>query len=307
MSLALNVQGLCKTYDAKKPTRALEHFSLELPAGSFFGLLGRNGAGKSTFINILAGTTVKTAGKISVFGYDLESQRISCCYHLGIVPQELVVDPFFTVEETLDIHAGYYGISKTRNKTSEIIEVLGLSKQRKVLGRNLSGGMKRRLLIGKAMVHSPKLLILDEPTAGVDVDLRMHLWRYVKEINRQGTTILLTTHYLEEAQELCDRIAIMHAGKVIACDLKENLLKLCSVKYMHITATGDLKSVLPKLSNICNANISEDDKLILEYDPAKINAGYIIQLLNDSGLNVLDISTREPVLEDIFLSLVNSA
>jgi ABC-2 type transport system ATP-binding protein len=298
---------LCKVYGTKESTRALDHFNLEIPTGSFFGLLGKNGAGKSTFINILAGITVKTAGKISVFDYDLENQRISCCYQLGIVPQELVIDPFFTVEETLDIYAGYYGISKKYNKTAEIIEALGLSRQRKVLGRNLSGGMKRRLLIGKAMVHSPKLLILDEPTAGVDVDLRMQLWKYVQEINRQGTTILLTTHYLEEAQQLCDRIAIMHAGKIIKHDFKENLLKLCNVKHMHITATGDLRGVLPKLSNICSASISKDNKLILEYDHAKTTAGYIIRLLHDSGLDVLDIFTKESTLEDIFLSLVNEA
>ncbi len=224
---AIEINNLSKTYQKTSKSsakQALGSINLKIKKGSFFGLLGPNGAGKSTIINILAGLVNKTSGEVRICGIDIDKNQQKSKFKIGIVPQELIIDPFFNVRETLEIYAGYYGIKKSQRRTDEIIEALGLKDKAKSAPRSLSGGMRRRLLVAKALVHSPEILVLDEPTAGVDVELRNQLWNYVKNLNQQGTTILLTTHYLEEAEELCDEIAIINHGSVIACDKKSNLM-----------------------------------------------------------------------------------
>ncbi len=220
-NLAIEIIDLKKTYQKspRSPAKeALKDINLQIKKGSIFGLLGSNGAGKSTIINIMAGLVNKTSGTVKIGGFDLDSNPQEAKFKIGIVPQELVIDPFFNVYETLEIYAGYYGIRPENRKTDEIIEALGLKDKAKATPRSLSGGMRRRLLVAKALVHSPEVLVLDEPTAGVDVELRTQLWNYVKKLNEQGTTIVLTTHYLEEAEELCDEIAIINHGKVVVCE-----------------------------------------------------------------------------------------
>ncbi|MGB1539713.1 MAG: ABC transporter ATP-binding protein, partial [Rickettsiales bacterium] len=223
---AVSISDLRKTYHSRRGAshEALKGISLDVPRGSFFGLLGPNGAGKSTLINIMAGLTVKSGGTVAICGYDIDEQMREARRSIGVVPQELALDVFFTVRETLELYAGYYGVPKSQRRTDAIIRAMGLEDKADTPPRQLSGGMRRRLLIGKALVHTPDVLILDEPTAGVDVELRTQLWDYVRELNRNGTTILLTTHYLEEAEALCDTIAIINHGELIACENKHELM-----------------------------------------------------------------------------------
>ena len=307
MEYAIEINNLQKTYQkSKKSTSkdALKSIDLKIKKGSFFGLLGPNGAGKSTIINILAGLVKKTSGQVKIAGIDIDENQKATKFKIGIVPQELIIDPFFNVYETLEIYAGYFGIPKAQRRTDEIIEALGLKDKAKATPRSLSGGMRRRLLVAKALVHNPEILVLDEPTAGVDVELRNQLWNYVKKLNQNGTTILLTTHYLEEAEELCDEIAIISKGEVIACDRKENLMKLLSNKEIIVSANEKIEpNFSEKLPNLKTKFLAQD-KISITYDPEKTEVGKILQIISEAKINIRDISTQQPDLEEIFKHLI---
>jgi len=304
---AIEIKALQKTY--KKTSKSLEKVALKsidlnIKKGSFFGLLGPNGAGKSTIINIMAGLVNKSAGTVSIGGFDINKNPKEAKFKIGIVPQELIIDPFFNVFETLEIYAGYYGIKKSERRTIEIIEALGLQDKIKSAPRSLSGGMRRRLLVAKALVHNPEILVLDEPTAGVDVELRTQLWNYVKKLNSSGTTIVLTTHYLEEAEELCDDIAIINKGEVIACDKKSNLMKTLDSKQLVISFNDEILSIPTALSSKFDVTISSSKQIIINYKPKEIEIADILSVLQNCNLKIADISTKQPDLEDIFKFLV---
>jgi ABC-2 type transport system ATP-binding protein len=306
--LAIEIKNLSKTYQKsnKSPEKiALKSVSLEIKKGSFFGLLGPNGAGKSTIINTLAGLVKKTSGEVNISGINIDQDPQAAKFKIGIVPQELIIDPFFNVRETLEIYAGYYGLRKSERRTDEIIEALGLKDKAKSAPRSLSGGMRRRLLVAKALVHNPEILVLDEPTAGVDVELRNQLWNYVKKLNQNGTTILLTTHYLEEAEELCDEIAVINHGSVIAHDKKDNLMKLLSSKELIISANEKISFDSDSLQNCVIKNLS-NDRISITYDPAKIAVEKILKAISDSKIQIQDIQTKQPDLEEIFKHLIKS-
>lgn len=307
MTNAVEVRGLKKTYADKKAGAkvALKGIDLDVPQGSFFALLGPNGAGKSTMINILAGLVLKSGGEARIMGYDIEREMRKARTSIGVVPQELILDTFFTVREALDIHAGYYGVPKRARRTQEIIDAMGLSDKADVHSRRLSGGMRRRLLIAKALVHNPPVLILDEPTAGVDVELRTQLWEYVKQLNASGTTVLLTTHYLEEAEALCDHIAVINHGELIANDRKENLLKSFDSKDLVITGCELLENVPVALQNL--ATRIEAGKLVITYKPSTESIQSILSQVQQAGITVRDLTTREADLEDVFISLTKKA
>ena len=302
---AIETLDLAKTYPGRRgqpPVRALRGVTLSVPAGSFFGLLGPNGAGKSTLINILAGLVIRTSGEARIWGYDIDRDMRAARRAIGVVPQELNIDPFFTPRELLEVQAGLYGVPKDERRTVEILEAVGLTRQAGAYARSLSGGMRRRLLVGKAMVHSPPVLVLDEPTAGVDVELRRQLWSYVRRLKDNGVTILLTTHYLEEAQALCDRIAIINHGRLIADDSTEALLRRLDAKKMTVTVAETLDSVPEPLSRF-NVELARPGRLVFHYPPSRINSGEILNALHDAGLTITDLNTREAELEDIFLQL----
>lgn len=300
---AIEIKDLNKTY-AKGNKLALESIDLQIKKGSFFGLLGPNGAGKSTIINILAGLVNKTAGTVKIAGIDIDENQQETKYKIGIVPQELIVDPFFNVRETLEIYAGYFGVRKADRRTDEIIEALGLTDKATAKPRTLSGGMKRRLLVAKALVHNPEILVLDEPTAGVDVGLRNQLWEYVKKLNQAGTTVLLTTHYLEEAEKLCDEIAVINNGQVIANDRTENLMKLLSKKELIIEATQEVSADLEEIFPSLTTKLLEKDKISVTYDPTTIEVGEILKTIAEEKIGIKDISTKQPDLEQVFQHLV---
>jgi ABC-2 type transport system ATP-binding protein len=305
---AIEIRQLHKTYiDGKKNQHkvALKGVDLDIPRGSFFGLLGPNGAGKSTMINIMAGLVIKTSGEVRICGHDIGTQMRQARRSLGVVPQELVLDTFFTVRQALDIHAGYYGVPKAQRRTQEIIDALGLGDKADVHARRLSGGMRRRLLVAKALVHTPEVLILDEPTAGVDVELRTQLWDYVRELNRNGTTVLLTTHYLEEAEELCDTIAVINHGEVVACDKKITLLRSFDSKQLVITPIQPISEVPGTLAR-WQAEINAEGKLVISYKPSKDAVQDILSALMAGGVQVADLNTSEASLEDIFIHLTHS-
>lgn len=307
MSPAIEVHKLHKVYtDGKKNESkvALKGIDLEVPRGAFFGLLGPNGAGKSTMINILAGLVLKTSGEARICGHDIVTDMRAARMSLGVVPQELVLDTFFTVRQALDIHAGYYGVPAHKRKTDDIIAALGLTDKADINSRRLSGGMRRRLLVAKALVHSPAVLILDEPTAGVDVELRTQLWNYVKELNKNGTTVLLTTHYLEEAEELCDTIAVINHGEVIACDKKTTLLRSFDSKQLVITLAKPITDMPPALQQ-WQATIDSEKRLVISYKPSKNTIQEILDAVRAAGLSVGDLVTREADLEDIFIHLTH--
>ncbi len=307
MQNSIEIRDLKKTYiDGKKGQHkiALKGINLDIPEGSFFALLGPNGAGKSTMINIMAGLTNKTSGSVAICGNDIEREMRAARRAIGVVPQELILDTFFTVREALDIHAGYYGVPKAQRRTQEIIDAMGLSDKADIHSRRLSGGMRRRLLVAKALVHSPKVLILDEPTAGVDVELRTQLWEYVKQLNKAGTTILLTTHYLEEAEQLCDTIAVINHGEVVACDKKSNMLKSFDSKQLVITLAESITET-PSAIKQWQAAIDGEGKLVIDYKPSKDSIQDILNAVASAGFSVRDITTREPNLEDVFLQLTN--
>lgn len=304
---AIHIQDLRKTYRDKSGEEkvALKGVSLDVPRGSFFGLLGPNGAGKSTLINILAGLVVKTSGKVAICGHDLEKETRKARLSIGVVPQELVIDTFFTVRQALEINAGYYGIPKSQRRTQAIIDAMGLGDKADINSRRLSGGMRRRLLIGKALVHQPEVLILDEPTAGVDVELREQLWNYVRELNAAGTTILLTTHYLEEAEELCDEIAIINHGEIIARDTKKNLMRGVDSKELVITFTEPITEI-PAAFDGWQCALEDEAKLCVKYQPSQTSFDQIIAAVGRAGYQIADLSTRDVELEDIFRDLTRA-
>jgi ABC-2 type transport system ATP-binding protein len=301
---AIRIEALSKIYAGGK--RALDEVSFDVPRGQIFGLLGPNGAGKSTLINILAGLVVKTGGKVNIWGFDIDQHPRNAKRSIGVVPQEIIFDPFFTPRETLEIQAGLYGIPASERKSDELLAAMHLTDKANAYSRTLSGGMKRRLLVAKAMVHSPPILVLDEPTAGVDVELRRQLWAYVRKLHTQGVTIVLTTHYLEEAEELCDRIAIIHHGRVIANEPTRELVSKAQEKAVVVTFDRDISQVP---TNACFENITLIDERTLEitYRKDKVNAGQVLASLTAAGLSIVDVSTRDPDLEDVFLSLTSAA
>ena len=310
MNLAIEIKNLTKTYQKNKSSPAkevLKGINLEIKKGSIFGLLGPNGAGKSTIINILAGLVNKTSGTVKIAGIDLDEKPLEAKFKIGIVPQELVIDPFFNVYETLEIYAGYYGIRKENRKTAEIIAALGLKDKAKATPRSLSGGMKRRLLVAKALVHSPEVLVLDEPTAGVDVELRSQLWKYVRKLNDNGTTIVLTTHYLEEAEELCDEIAIINNGELLVCKKKDQLMKMMPEnKELFVTLKNEINTIPHNLQEALNISLKNNNQLHIDYQPSKINIIEILSLLEKNQLNIADISTKQADLEEVFKYLTNA-
>ncbi|MGB0684002.1 MAG: ABC transporter ATP-binding protein [Magnetovibrionaceae bacterium] len=307
-AFAVEIRDLSKTYAASGKTgekHALKGVSLNIPKGSVFGLLGPNGAGKSTLINIMAGLVLKTSGSVSIWGHDIENEMRAARRSIGIVPQELNIDPFFTPLEALDVQAGLYGVPKGLRKSREILEAVGLAEQADVYARRLSGGMRRRLLVAKALVHQPPVLVLDEPTAGVDVELRRQLWDYVRDLNAKGTTVLLTTHYLEEAEELCDEIAIINNGSLIAHEPKRDLLRRLDGKVLTVTADAPLSEVPAALARF-EPKLDEDGRLVFCFATSRLTAGEILAACTSDGIAIQDVSTSESDLEDIFLQLTGS-
>ena len=308
---AIETEGLSTTYGGNGGggsgggNEALKDVSLHVPRGSFFGLLGPNGAGKSTLINILAGLVIKTSGEARVWGHDIEREMRNARLSIGVVPQELNIDPYFTPKELLEVQAGFYGVKKSERRTAEVLDAVGLSDKADAYARSLSGGMRRRLLVAKAMVHSPPVLILDEPSAGVDVDLRRQLWERVTEMNRQGITVLLTTHYLEEAQALCDTIAIINHGRLIACEPTKDLISRLDTKEITVTLDRDIDGI-PETLSPYDVDLNDGRDLTFSYPPSKINSGEILTAVQDAGLGIVDIKTREAELEDIFLQLTGN-
>jgi ABC-2 type transport system ATP-binding protein len=306
---AIELKGLRKTYAArgKQPAKeALKGVDLAIPRGSVFGLLGPNGAGKSTLINILAGLVIKTAGTAQVFGIDIDRHPRRARRAIGIVPQELNLDAFFTPHETLELQAGLYGVPKAERTTDAILEAVGLADKADAYARSLSGGMRRRLLVAKALVHRPPVVILDEPTAGVDVELRRSLWAYMKELNGKGVTVVLTTHYLEEAEQMCDRIAIIDRGTVVASDTKEELMHRIDEKELVLTLEQPC-TVIPEALAAWDCTLGPTGRLSIRYRPSSANVGRILDTVREAGLVICDLQTREADLEDIFIRLTGHA
>lgn len=302
---AIEIEGLSKTYGAQPgqpAVVALKSVDLIIPRGSFFGILGPNGAGKSTLINILAGLVKKTQGRARIWGFDIDRNPRNAKVSIGVVPQEIYIDAFFTPHEMVNFQAGLYGVPKSERHIDEIFAALSLSDKAHVYARSLSGGMKRRLLVAKAMVHAPPVVVLDEPTAGVDIDLRRQLWEYVVGLNRQGTTVVLTTHYLEEAQALCDRIAIINHGEVVACEPTRDLLRRIDEKEVTIVVDRDLERVPEGLVRF-EARLSAPRTLRVKYSRSRVRINDILDAVRAEGLAIFDLSTDEADLEDIFLQL----
>ncbi|WP_374764848.1 ABC transporter ATP-binding protein [Yunchengibacter salinarum] len=305
--MAIDIRGLTKVYKGEHgaPDKtALNAIDLQIPQGSIFGLLGPNGAGKSTCINILAGLVNKTGGTASIWGFDITSNPRNARAHIGIVPQELCFDAFFTPREMLEVQAGMYGVPASERRTDELLRAVRLEDKADAYSRTLSGGMKRRLLVAKAMVHNPPILVLDEPTAGVDLELRQQLWDYVRELHARGTTIVLTTHYLEEAEELCDSIAIINHGEVVCSEPTRQLLSRIDEKEVLIQVVEPLSEVPAPLRGF-TAEV-RDGMLAVRISQATANVGEILNAVQASGLTIQDISTSETDLEDIFLQLTRS-
>ena len=301
---AISIVDLQKTYKGGK--RALDGVSLAIPRGGIFGLLGPNGAGKSTLINILAGLVMKSGGTACIWGFDIDEHPRNAKRAIGVVPQEILFDPFFTPKEALEIQAGLYGIPKADRRTMELLRAVHLEDKADAYSRTLSGGMKRRLLVAKAMVHSPPILVLDEPTAGVDVELRQQLWDYVRSLHAQGVTIVLTTHYLEEAEQLCDRIAIINHGRLIANEATRDLLALAQEKVVEVTVDRDIEKA-PEYLCFDKIELLGERTLTITYRKDRVNAGEVLAAVQREGLGVVDVSTREADLEDVFLNLTRAA
>lgn len=303
-SAAIELIGLKKTYKGSKkspPKTALHGIDLTIPRGSIFGLLGPNGAGKSTMINILAGLVNASEGTARICGHDIHTQTRAARASIGIVLQEIAMDVFFTPYQALELQAGYYGVPKSERRSDEILAALGLADKRDAYVRQLSGGMKRRLLIAKALVHNPPVLILDEPTAGVDIELRRQLWDYVTELHKQGTTIILTTHYLEEAEALCDRIAIIHEGRIVANEDKKSLLSRMDRRRLVISPVDALDAVPDSLSDLQTELVDGD--LIVTYRQGVDSVTGLLGRVKAAGLSIADLRTDQPDLEDVFLEL----
>jgi ABC-2 type transport system ATP-binding protein len=300
---AIRIDTLQKIYAGGK--QALRGVSFDVPRGEIFGLLGPNGAGKSTLINILAGLVRKTGGTANIWGFDIDEHPRNAKASIGIVPQEILFDPFFTPFEALELQAGLYGVPKAKRRSLELLRAVHLEDKADAYARTLSGGMKRRLLVAKAMVHSPPILVLDEPTAGVDVELRQQLWAYVRELNAQGVTIVLTTHYLEEAEELCDRIAIINHGALIANKPTRELIGMAQEKVVEVTVDRDISSP-PNSALFQKIEMKSDRVLTITYSKAVANAGDVLGALQAAGFGIADVSTREADLEHVFLNLTRA-
>ncbi len=305
---AIRISDLVKRYAGVKGEAgklALDGVSFDVPQGGVFGLLGPNGAGKSTLINVLAGLVTKSSGSAEIWGFDIDDQRRNAKRSIGIVPQEIVFDPFFTPFEVLENQGGFYGIAKAGRRSEELLEAVRLADKRDAYARTLSGGMKRRLLIAKAMVHSPPILVLDEPTAGVDVELRAQLWELVRKLNADGVTVVLTTHYLEEAEELCDRIAIINHGKLIANKPTRELVDMAREKIVAVTLDADIAAP-PAHEAFVKAELSGQRGVEITYDKDRLTAGQVLAILQQQGLVIEDVTTREADLEDVFVSLTRA-
>lgn len=305
---AIEARDLRKVYKAAggQPAKeALKSINLTIPRGSFFGLLGPNGAGKSTFINILAGLVMKTSGSASVWGFDCDVNPRQARASIGIVPQELNIDPFFTPAEAMELQAGLYGVPKSERRTMEILSAMGLADKADAYARTLSGGMRRRLLVAKAMVHNPPVLVLDEPTAGVDIELRRQLWDYVQELHARGTTVVLTTHYLEEAQELCDEIAIINHGELVCSEPTEQLLKRIDEKRIVFRPASPVSS-LPDTLTAMKAELRNDGTIAVQYNPSAAPMAKLLAEISAAEIEIADLSTEEAALEDVFLQLTSS-
>jgi len=306
---AISIRDLVKRYapaDGESGKLALNGVSFDVPEGGIFGLLGPNGAGKSTLINILAGLVKKTSGTAEVWGFDIDRDMRNAKRSIGIVPQEIVFDPFFTPFEVLENQAGLYGVPKGQRRSMELLRAVHLSDKSKAYSRTLSGGMKRRLLIAKALVHAPPVLVLDEPTAGVDVELRRQLWELVREMNAEGVTIVLTTHYLEEAEELCDRIAIINNGELIANKPTRELVQMAREKIVVLTLDRDMAE-LPAHPAFLKCERVGERVVEITYDMDRANAGDVLAMVQSDGLAIVDVSTREADLEDVFVTLTSQA
>ncbi|HZV19053.1 MAG TPA: ABC transporter ATP-binding protein [Sphingobium sp.] len=301
---AIQLTDLSKIYAGGK--QALDRVNLTVPRGSVFGLLGPNGAGKSTIINILAGLVNKTSGSASIWGFDTATHPRNARNSIGIVNQEILFDPFFTPAETLEIQAGYYGVPKAERRTMELLRAVHLEDKANAYSRTLSGGMKRRLMVAKAMVHSPPILVLDEPTAGVDIELRQQLWSYVRSLNERGVTIVLTTHYLEEAEELCDRIAIINHGRLVTDKPTRELVSMAQEKVVEVTVDRDL-ATLPDHSHFEKVEKAGERTIRVTYRRDRATAGELLAVIQGQGFAIVDVSTREPDLEDVFLQLTRAA
>ena len=303
----LSVKNLQKIYkkNGSQQTRAIENLNLEVKEGEIFGLLGPNGAGKSTFINILAGLVLKTSGEVNVWGFDIDKNPRQVRASIGIVPQELNLDPFFNPRKLLELQAGLYGVKKKDRITDTILKMVSLDNQADSYSRGLSGGMKRRLMIAKALVHQPPIVILDEPTAGVDVELRKNLWQNVKLLNKNGVSIILTTHYLHEAQVMCDRIGIINKGKLVALDTTKNLLNRIKKKKITLKLSDkiDIKDNELETLKILSSNHKE---LTLIYDKSRLNIDQILNYVNKKNVRIIDMSTDDGDLEDVFVTLTNN-
>ena len=303
----LSVKNLNKIYlkNTSKSVHALKNLNLEVKEGEIFGLLGPNGAGKSTFINILAGTTIKTSGNVNVWGFNLDKNPRQVRASIGIVPQEVNVDPFFSPRKLLELQAGLYGIKKKDRITDTILKLVSLENQANSYTRSLSGGMKRRLLVAKALVHQPPIIILDEPTAGVDVELRSNLWKNVKSLNKQGVTIILTTHYLLEAEEMCDRIGILNKGNLVALDSTKNLLKRIQTKIVTFVVNGKVNIENQSLKSL-NVIDNQPGQLIVSYEKSLLNIEELINYIHKQNIKISDISTDDGNLEDVFVRLTKN-
>ncbi|WP_136442007.1 ABC transporter ATP-binding protein [Pacificoceanicola onchidii] len=301
---AIQIKGLRKTYQGGK--EALKGVDLDVPRGAVFGLLGPNGAGKSTMINILAGLVTKTSGSVGIWGWDQDRNPRQSRASIGVMPQELNLDPFFTPRGALEVQAGLYGVPKAQRRSDEILEMVGLSDKAEAYARTLSGGMRRRLLLAKALVHSPQVLVLDEPTAGVDIELRQMLWANVRKLNReQGVTIILTTHYLEEAEEMCDEIAIINHGTLIARDSTANLLGQLDAKTM-IILPDEKPAQLPEAAGV-SVDVREDGSLALSYNAKETSPESVLGAVHTAGIRIRDVRTEQANLEDVFLDLTRGA
>ena len=306
---AISIRNVVKRYAGVKDAPgklALDDVSFDVPAGQIFGLLGPNGAGKSTLINILAGLVTKTSGHASIWGFDIDADPRNAKRSIGIVPQEVVFDPFFTPAEVLDYQAGYYGVPKEARRTLELLAAVHLSDKANAYSRTLSGGMKRRLLIAKALVHTPPVIVLDEPTAGVDVELRRQLWELVAQLNAEGVTVVLTTHYLEEAEQLCDRIAIINHGKLIADKPTRELVEMAREKIVVLTLDREVAS-LPASATFVKCVSAGERAVEITYSKDSTNAGEVLAAVQAQGFAIVDVTTREADLEDVFVSLTSGA
>ncbi|MGB1425402.1 MAG: ABC transporter ATP-binding protein [Paracoccaceae bacterium] len=305
---AIEIRGVHKTYAQRRGNQtrpALSGIDLTIPAGSVFGLLGPNGAGKSTLINILAGLVNKSAGSVKIWGFDQDSNPRQARAAIGVMPQELNLDPFFTPRRALEVQAGLYGVPASERRSDDILEMVGLSEQAEAYARTLSGGMRRRLLLAKALVHTPPILVLDEPTAGVDIELRQMLWQNVRRLNRDhGMTIILTTHYLEEAEQMCDEIAILNKGQIVAQDSTKNLLGYLDAKTLVIQPINPI-GALPQHRDT-SVSLRPDGTLVISYRSAQISAEEVLKSVRDAGIAIRDVRTEQSDLEDVFLALTSA-